>query len=349
MNQQIQQQKQQQQTNDEDDDILSNVFSNTSFIVDPDSNFKKEENTRLKQYKSINSNQHEKRIQYFLDRQKEKRRSLLSHVRQLITLPTNDTSIEINTNTNTTTNSNNNINNNDDVSMNEDENIYDNSNNNNSKNNEELYSQKLNFLFNILYKFINDNNSNNLSKLIIEFQNRKFKKHNNNIDLEIHETIWNLIIKSICLIPDKCRSIQYYYKNNRIRNIQSPLSSVKDYILEFFTNNNLFYSKIIQQCIQSVNSSISTNLNNNSDNNNNINNIITLFSNQYSILFSKMIKIGEKDIIVNNFFKELFQDDNKNSSLILKKKLSSNIIIGIQGSCLDTFLETIIKSLSKCM
>ncbi|KAM9969654.1 hypothetical protein ACTFIR_001490 [Dictyostelium discoideum] len=226
-------------------------------------------------------------------------------------------------------------------------NYNNNNNSNNSKNNEELYSQKLNFLFNILYKFINDN-SNNLSKLIIEFQNRKFKKHNNNsnnIDLEIHETIWNLIIKSICLIPDKCRSIQYYYKNNRIRNTQSPLSSVKDYILEFFTNNNLFYSKIIQQSIQSVNSSISTNLNNSSDNN--INNIITLFSNQYSILFSKMIKIGEKDIIVNNFFKELFQDDNKNSSLILKKKLSSNIIIGIQGSCLDTFLETIIKSLSK--
>ncbi|KAN0021868.1 hypothetical protein ACTFIU_004013 [Dictyostelium citrinum] len=228
-------------------------------------------------------------------------------------------------------------------------------NNNNNNNNEELYSQKLNFLFNILYKFINDNN-NNLSKLIIEFQNRKFKNNNSNsnnedIDLEIHETIWNLIIKSICLIPDKCRSIHYYYKNNRIRNTQSPLSQVKDYILEFFTNNSLFYSKIIQQCIQSVNSSISSNLdsinNNNSGNNNNIHNIITLYSNQYSILFSKMIKIGEKDIIVNNFFKELFQDDNKNSSLILKRKLSCNIIIGIQGSCLDTFLETIIKSLSK--
>ncbi|KAM9998225.1 hypothetical protein ACTFIY_007881 [Dictyostelium cf. discoideum] len=133
---QIQQQK--QQTNDEDDDILSNVFSNTSFIVDPDSNFKKEENTRLKQYKSINSNQHEKRIQYFLDRQKEKRRSLLSHVRQLITLPTNDTSIEINTNTNTNTNNNND----DDVSMNEDENIYDSNNNNNNKNNNNINNNK---------------------------------------------------------------------------------------------------------------------------------------------------------------------------------------------------------------
>ncbi|EGC38373.1 hypothetical protein DICPUDRAFT_148983 [Dictyostelium purpureum] len=226
-------------------------------------------------------------------------------------------------------------------------NEYQTNKNNNNDNNQQLYSQKLSFLFNILYKFLNNNNNNSnnndnkyLSKLFIEFINRKINKQNQESNNnEIYESIWNLIVNSICSVPDKSRSIQYYYKNNsRIRGgiKQSPLSNIKESILEFFTTNSIYFNNIIEHLIISINNVLENNCSNNK---------IILISNQISILFTKMIKTGDKDIIINKFFVELFKNTTDNNIILLKRKIQCQIVIGIHGSCLDSFLESLIKAL----
>eukprot|EP01132_Coremiostelium_polycephalum_P009937 gene9937-12185_t len=97
-----------------DDELISNIFGNTSFLKEPDNNFK---HKRQHQFKSLGAPSHEKRIEYHLDRQKEKRRSLLDQVRSLVSLPTTPQKPSSSTSSTTTTTTSDN--NNEDINIEE--------------------------------------------------------------------------------------------------------------------------------------------------------------------------------------------------------------------------------------
>ncbi|KAF2072488.1 hypothetical protein CYY_006197 [Polysphondylium violaceum] len=238
--------------------------------------------------------------------------------------------------------------------------LLENYNSNNSDNSSDN-SFKLNFVINILYKFYQQNY---ISKLFKEFQNNEFIKiqqqqsnsGNNsnqqqqqqhqqqyNTSILISSSTWDMIIHAICTIPDLISTVRYQSNNNyssKQSNKQQQHRSIRNEIFEYFLDNKSYFNSVVQQCIDFVNYNVSIKWNNEKTKN------LSILSNQISLLFSKMIKLSYKDPIIQVFIKHFnnkySQDKDKDN---LSIDLCAKIIISLQGSSLDSFIESLIRYL----